>query len=507
MKLSSSIELRAPVNPADSEGDYLVLPPGADTPKTTSARGGYFRAATDGAPAMWLGKVEYGDQPGQGVLGERVIADIGIKHWLAEFRAKPQQQRWDAEEALLRSRPVAQQLLGWILRFQPESQVVNGRILPEVPPPAPVFEPPMGMRMEGQASGWLANADSPIRVRAETSRWYIRRDALVRYLTQVPWPDGKWTRKHPSVAQKILDNGEADWHGLIEADPPTGIGPLHGLDPVKRKLRRLWSAAEILAWGLEGWRLRGAWLPEQTISAPMQVLRSACAPLCSLATFLLFHEMVVGEPKLSGRRKHTPTMSWLTSRGRALAAPAAKALNDRFIERSDGNMYGQHIGALYITIPDDSLPDVYQAAQAALPEDRRWLMPPGLAWLRAEEAHPEAARMGEAARTQISHALDEGPLPDEAWRELLSFGSTEQILLSDRQGQERRFPPAYTAAALSMPTGGGIKSHAQAFEETERISSPKAEADLRMVPNEGPAPPPSDSASILQPDPMAERNP
>ena len=499
------MELRAPVNPADERGDYLVLSPGSDTPEK-GVRGGYFRAATDGAPALWLGKVEYRDQPGQGVLGERVIADIGIKHWLAEFRAKPQQQYWDAEEALRLARPVAQQLLGWILRFQPESEIVDGRILPEVPPPAPVFEPPMGMRIAGQTSGWLANADSPNRIRAETSRWYIRRDALVRYLTQVPWPDGKWTREHPSVAQKILNNGEADWHGLIEADPPTGIGPLHGTDP-KGKSRRLWSAAEILAWGVEGWRLRGAWRPERTVPAPMRVLRSACAPLCSLATFLLFHEMVVGEPKLSMRRKHTPTMSWLTSRGRALAAPAAKMLNERFIERSDGNMYGQHIGALYITIPDDSLPDVYQAAQAALPEGRRWLMAPGMAWLRAEEAHSEAARMGDAARTQISHALDEGPLPEDAWRELLSFGSTDQILRADRLGQERRFPPAYTAAALSLPTGGGIQSHAKAAEKTSHASRPKAGADLRMVPDETPSLPPSDGASILQPDPMAERNP
>ena len=478
MEISTSIELRAPVIPADKTGEYLALPPGGDTP-IKAGRGGYFRAATDGAPAIWIGRSEYGDTPGTGVLADRAIGDVGINHWLTEMRALPP-ENWDAEQALQLARPVVRQLFGWIARFAPDSRIVNGRIVPNTPPPTPVFSrPPSSANMGGQTSGWLKNADGGDRIQATTSRLYVRRDALVRYLTGLPWPDGTWRRVNPRIGQKALENGDADWPGLVEARPPTGIGPLHGTDN-KGRPRKFWSAAEVLAWGLEGWDVHGTWVPEGTTSAPMRVMNSACAPLCSLATYALFHDLITGIRE----QQHTLTMSWFSSRGRAPIAPSAKAINQWLADAGSGlgRVFGQHIGAIYVTIPDEMFPDIFEVAQQAQPDDQQWLVAPGSAWERAEQSHSEAMHMGETAREQIGFALDDGPLPQEAWLDLMSFGSTEQILRADRMGQDKRLPPAYTAPETTLPVDGTDTARRPVFSEQYQPPDADDRADLRVTP-------------------------
>ena len=480
MELSTSVELRAPVIPADKKGEYMVLPPGGDTP-VKAGRGGYFRAATDGAPVVWLGRIDWGDTPGAGVLGERAFGDTATHHWLSEFRAMPE-HGWDPEQALLMARPVVQQLFGWVNRFSPNSQIANGKIVHSTPLPTPVYaRPRSSTNMGGQTSGWLPNADGSDQIRGiKTHRLYLRRDALIRYLTSVPWPEGAWQRVHHSVGQKALENGEADWHGLVEAQPPTGLGLLHGADKRGRP-RRLWSAAEILAWGLDGWNIHGAWVPEGTAPAPMRVLPSACAPLCSLVMFSLFHELVTG----NYHQQHTLTMSWFTSRTRAPLAPATKAIHAWLSNEGAGlgHIYGQHIGAAYVTIPDEMFPDVFDAGKQSLPADQQWLAAPGSAWQRAEDANSDAAHLGEEAREQISLALDNGVIPDEAWLDLLCFGSTEQILRADRMNRERRLPPAFAAPETNMPVENADSERTTVFAGDSDLSAADARADLRMTPD------------------------
>ena len=444
MELSTSVELRAPVNPRDSSGEYMVLLPGSDEPQHASESGGYFRAATFNAVVVWLGPSGYNDSPGSGVIDDRVVGGFPTKYWISEWRASP--MHWNPEELLLSAAPVVRRVLTWIERFSPGSKVVNGRIVPAEPPPAIDFSrPPPSGDVGGQTSGWLPNGDGGNQIRAETARLYIRRDKLVRDLAGGAWPRGVWKRVHPKIGNSALDNGDVDWVGLLEAKPPSN-GLLHGMDGKRRK-RRLWSAAEILAWGLDGWEVHGAWLPDATDQGPFQISAAPCAPMRNLAAFHLFHELAFSNPE----GKYTLTMAWLTSRGRALVAPAAKAVHQWFAENAGiGRVYGQHVGSLYMTTSDDVLADALAVVQDAQP----LIAVPGNAWRRAEEVHPEASSMGSEARENIQAALDKkGALPAAAWQDLLSFGSTEQLLAADAAAPA--LAPAYTAPAPTLPSEGG----------------------------------------------------
>ena len=449
VELSLDIELRAPVNPRDHSGDYMVLPPGSSE-VVKGGRGGYFRAAAYGVPAIWLGDVKYGDSPGAGVLRQTAIGGIKTDHWLSEMRATTESQDWNPESALKQACPVIKQLFGWIDRFSPHSRIDNGLIVPERPFPTPVFSRlKSAAQMGGQTGGWIGNADGGDRIHARTTRLYIRRDALVDYLNSVSWPDGAWRRTHSNIAKKALEQGDEGWPGVVEAKPPRGLGVLQGQDK-KGRSRRFWSTAEILAWGLDEWILLGSWVPDGTAPAPMRIMPSPCAPLCSLASFYLFDALINGNIS----QQYTLSMAWLASRSRAPAAPATKAINEWLAEIGTGlgRIYGQHIGSVYITAPDEMFPDIFDAACQAMPKGREWLASPGGAWERAEGASSEAAQMGENARIQLESALENGPLPGEAWLDLASFGSTEQMLRSDAMNRERRLPPAFTAPCAIMPT-------------------------------------------------------
>lgn len=444
MELSASVELRAPVNPRDKGGEYMVLLPGTDEPRHAPETGGYFRAATMNAVVVWLGQTGYTDSPGAGVIDDRVIGGFPTKYWISEWRASP--LYWDPEALLVESAPVVRRVLSWIDRFSPGSKVVAGRIVPGTNPPAIDFSrPPPSGDVGGQVSGWLANGDGGNHIAAETARVYIRRDKLIRYLCDCDWPRGLWKRVHPNVGNRALDNGEDGWVGLIEAQPPNN-GLLHGMD-AKRRKRRLWSAAEILAWGLEGWEVHGAWMPDDVSGGPFRLTAAACAPMRNLAAFHLFHELAFGNRD----GKYTLTTAWLSSRGRALVAPAAKAVHQWFAENAGiGRVFGQHIGSMYMTAPDDALADALAVVQDAQP----LMAAPGNAWRRAEAVHPEASRMGSEARENISHALNGGGgLPAAAWQDLLSFGTTEQLLAADAGASE--IAPAYTAPAPTLPSDSG----------------------------------------------------
>ena len=424
VKLSDSIELRAPVDLRESGGEYMRLQPGSDEPQLSKKLGGYFRVADPNTTVVWLGRSNYGDTPGAGVVGHRGVGGIGAKYWVAEWRASP--LRWDAEELLVSAAPAVRRAMTWIDHFLSGAQVIGGRIMSADSPMdlSETFTRGEFAEVRGQTSGWLANGDGGLHVVAPAMCAYIRRDELLRYLTGCDWPHGSWARAPAKAAARVLDNGEADWVGVIEAQPPVR-GLLQGANTRNQK-RRLWSAAEILAWGADGWDVQGAWIPEKKQSAPRHLAGPACAPMHDLAAFHLFHDGVFVDPLHFG----TLAMAWLSSRGRALVAPAAKALDEWAMKNPDAGarVYGQKLGGIYMAALEDSLADAFAVIQQAQP----LMAIAGNDWRRAEAVDSEVLQRGSDARANIQAALDsdEG-LPSDIGQDLLSFGTTEQLLAAD----------------------------------------------------------------------------
>lgn len=438
-----SVELRAPVNPRDAGGDYYRLPPGENTPvRGPLGTGGFYHAAPDDAIVVWLGRAPHQSRPGAGVLAEKAVADFRTQYWMQEIRAWPT-GRWDAAEALLAAAPAAHRLLSWINHWLPsacldaEGNLHPGETLPETIYP----RPPAGVDPGGQASWWLPNAHGGERVMAPTLRLYIRRDAFLRYLLRCRWPaPGRWRRVSREEVAKVLKERDADWPGLIEARPPF-IGLLRGVDNRNRP-RRLWSAAEVLAWAQRGWQLDGGWIPVNTIPAPMRLSEAPCAPLRNLLALHMFNNLF-----RSRQARTSLTVVWLSSRSRAMTAPAARSIDNWCsVNAGAGTILGQHAGAIYVTVPEFLLPDLAHQIRKVQP----LLLVPGAGWAMAEKTDSSTAEKAEFARQRIARRLAAGKrLPAAAWPDLLSYGTTDLILAAEAQSD--RLKPAYAAPAASAP--------------------------------------------------------
>lgn len=447
--VSGAIELRAPVNPRDPGGEYYRLPPGASEPvKGPMGTGGFYHAAPDGAIVLWLGTAPPGATAGAGVLAEKSIADFKTKYWLQEIRAWPTAgPRWDAAEALIGAAGAAKRLLAWINHWLPSAgidengQLLSGESLPEAIYP----RPPPGVDPGGQTSAWLANAHGGQRIMAPTLRLYIRRDAFLRYLVRCPWPaPGGWRRVARAEVADVLKDRRADWPGLIEARPPP-VGLLRGVD-TRNRPRRLWSSAEVLAWAQRGWQLDGGWAPAQTIDPPLRLSEEPCAPLRNLLALHLFNHLFK-----SRQARSSLTAVWMSSRSRALTAPAARSIeNWCSVNAGAGRILGQHAGAIYVTVPEFLLPDLAHQIRKAQP----LLLVPGSGWAAAENNDASTAEKAEFARARIARRLASGKrLPAKAWPDLLSYGTSDLILTAESQANPIK--PAYAAPAAVAPPPGG----------------------------------------------------
>lgn len=430
----TSIEFRAPADERQPDGEYWMLPANGEKPCKGRRDGRMHPTEQPGTIAVWLcPRANYREQYAPGVLSSsKAFANIPSRYWLGEWGAFP--RPWNAEKLLLQSAALVRQVLAWIERWDSDAEVADGRIRLNMPEMSPLhFPPPPGsMDIGGQVSCWLGNGDGGAVHMGPVRRAYIRRDAVVRHLAGCDWPVGPWQRVGAQAATAVLKEGDAEWVGLIEAQPPR-LGILCGKDARGRR-RRLWSAAEILAWGLEGWDIRSAWMPEDTDERPFggldEVFADMCgtAPMCNLAALHRFYSATIEQRGVASH--FSPTQSWLSSRSRALVAPAAKAAY-RLLGRtaSSGRVYGQHLGALYLAAACDK---EAERLAATMRKAQPLMMAPAPVWRQIEAARPELNRQGNRVRRGIQAMLDMGrPLPQAFSTDLLRYGTPAQLLAAD----------------------------------------------------------------------------